>query len=205
MTMRSFTAAFLGGTVLAAVLAPTGAAYAASHTVDDSTEDVWEPVWNADTETVDYLAAGSVLNVDVDTVVVRHTARRIVVTTTYAELKRQEITLAVSSRMRFDDGPAVGMMVDTWGKWSGTSVLFKKSGAPIECPGFDHAIDYAANTVELIVPRSCVGNPSWVEVNYVGLGNVEDPESESGYRNFEDTAHSAESGWNGWTERVKKG
>ncbi len=205
MTMRSITAAFLGGTVLAALLAPTGAAYAASHTVDDATGDVWEPVWNSETETVDYLEAGSLLNVDVDKVVVVHTDRRIVVTTTYAELKKQEITLAPSSRMRFNDGPAVGMMVDTWSKWSGESVLYKKSGMPIRCAGFDHTIDYTANTVQLSVPRSCVGNPRWVEVNYVGLGNVEDPEVESGYRNYEDTAHTSASGWNGWSARVKRG
>lgn len=205
MTMRSITAALLGGTVLAAVLAPTGAAYAASRSVDDGTGDVWEPVWNAETETVDYFEAGSVLNVDVDKVVVKHTARRIVVTATYAELKKQDITLGASSRMRFDDGPAVGMYVDTWQKWSGETVLYKKSGMPIECAGFDHAIDYTANTVQLSVPRSCVGNPRWVEVNYVGLGNVEDPESETGYRTFEDSAHSANSGWNGWSDRVKKG
>ena len=44
---------------------------------------------------------------------------------------------------------------------------------PIRCAGFDHTIDYTANTVQLSVPRSCVGNPRWVEVNYVGLGNVD--------------------------------
>ena len=205
MTMRSITAALLGGAVLAAVLAPTGAAYAASRSVDDGTGDVWEPVWNAETGTVANVEAGSVLNVDVDKVVVRHTARRIVVTTTYADLQKQEITLAASSRMRFDDGPAVGMMVDTWQKWSGETVLYKQSGMPIKCAGFDHAIDYTANTVQLSVPRSCVGDPRWVQVNYVGLGNVEDPESASGYRNYEDSAHHAGSGWNGWSNRVRKG
>src|SRR5688572_27392386 len=103
MTMRSITTALLGAS-LAAVLVPAGAAYAGSTTVQDEASDVWESVWNSETETEDMVEAGSVHNIDVDKLVVRHTARRIGLTATYEDLKKQEIVLGAASKLRFDDG-----------------------------------------------------------------------------------------------------
>ena len=204
MKLRSTTSAVIGGTLLA-VLAPTAAAYADAISIDDDTSDVWESMYDDETGTESFVEAGSVLNVDVDKTRVRHLANRIVVTATYAELKKQDVILSPYGQLRFNDGPAVGFAVDTYRKWSGESVLYKVgSGDPINCAGFGVVIDYTANTVEVSTPRKCVGNPRWVEARYIATGNQEDPEAPSGYHNWHDSSLTAGSGVNGYSERVQK-
>ena len=201
MAMRSSITTLLGGAMLAAVLTPAGTAYAAGLTVTDGTAYVWES-----TDQAEYVASAQVDNVDVQSLRVRHLANRIVVTASYVELvKDADVTLVVSNVLRFDDGPAVTIMVDTFQKASGESVLYTRRG-PVDCGGFDATIDYAADTVELVVPRTCVGTPRWVEANYVALGNAEG-ESEDGptYTNYRDNALTTGSGTGGWTERVRRG
>ncbi len=200
MAMRPSTTALLGGFLLAAVLTPSLTAYAATVDVTDATSDVWENFTNDG----EYVPTELTDNLDVTSLEVRHLAKRIVVTAGYAELKKAGVPLVLSSRLRFDDGPAVTIMVDANPRWSGDGVLFGRRG-PLDCGGFDHAIDYAANTVELSVPRKCVGGPTWVETNYVGLGYVEDSDAESGYRNYRDNALSDGSSQGGWTDKVRRG
>lgn len=200
MTLRPSTATLIGGAMLAAVLAPAGTAYAATVDVTDATSDVWE---SATGDGV-YVASDEVNNLDVTSLKVRHLTNRIVVTAAYVELKREGVPLALMSRLRFDDGPVVMAQVDTFHRWSGDSVLHTKRDE-INCGRFEHAIDYEANTVELNVPRGCVGGPRWVEVNYVSSGFVEDPDVESGYRSYRDNALNAGSSTGGWTDRVRRG
>src|SRR4051812_4526949 len=171
MTMASRSALLVGGAVLAA-LAAAMPAYADAVTTTDETADVWEAVYHSDTDTTDYVNAGSVLNMDVESVRVRHLANRIVVKATYVELRREGVIFGASSRLRFNDGPTVGFSLDTYNRWGGESVLYESgSGDPIRCGGFDHSIDYATNVVEVSIPRTCVGNPRWVEASYMATGN----------------------------------
>ena len=201
MAMRSLTTTLLGGAMLAAVLAPAGTAYAAGLTVTDGTADVWETSTNDGV----YVASAQVDNVDVESLRVRHLTNRIVVNASYVELaKGDEVPLLVSTVLRFDDGPALTIMVDTYHRAAGDSVLYNRRGE-VRCGGFDATIDYAADTVELSVPRNCVGGPRWVEANYVSLASVEDPETESGWVNYRDNALTTGSGAGGWTERVRRG
>ena len=197
MAMRSSTATLIGGAMLAAVLAPAGTAYAATVDVTDATSDVWENSQSNET----YVASGEVDNLDVTSLEVRHLTNRIVVTAAYVELKRDGVPPAPISRLRFDDGPTVTIQVDTFNRWSGESVLYTKQG-PVDCARFDHAIDYTANTVELSVPRGCVGGPRWVEVNYISQGFVKDGNE---YRGYRDNALTTGFGTGGWTERVRRG
>jgi hypothetical protein len=201
MVMRSLTTALIGGAVLAAFLAPAGTAYAAAVTIADETSDVWED----SAEDGAYVTSAQVTNVDVESLRVRHLANRIVVTADYVELaKGSDVPLGVTNRLRFDDGPALTISIDTFHKASGESALYNKRG-PVECGGYDATIDYAADTVELIVPRRCVGNPRWVEANFVSQGSVESSDAENGYLTYRDNALSSESGAGGWTERVRRG
>ncbi len=205
MALRTKTTTLLGTAVLAAVLAPAASAYADSLKVDDETSDVWEAVWNEDTQSDDYVEAGSVNNVDVTSLRVRHLANRIVVTATYAELNKGKVVLASTSTYKFNDGPTVGVMLDTYAKSSGETVMYTTHrGKPVDCKGLDDTIDYDANTVELSIPRKCVGDPRWVQVGYVGTGSEEDSSSEFGYRNYRDNALDTGHTYNGATAKVAK-
>jgi hypothetical protein len=205
MTMSPRSAVLAGGAVLAAVFAATPA-YADAVTVTDETADVWEAVYHSDTDTTEFVSAGSVPNMDVESVRIRHLANRIVVKATYVELKREGVIFGGTSRLRFNDGPTVGFSLDTYNRWGGESVLYESgSGDPIRCGGFDHSIDYAANVVEVSIPRSCVGNPRWVEATYMATGNVEDDTVDGGYRNYRDNGLNAGHSFSGgFSERVRK-
>lgn len=39
----------------------------------------------------------------------------------------------------------------------------------VRCAGMSHKIDYVANTMLVVIPRSCLGNPNWVRI---GVGVV---------------------------------
>lgn len=206
MFMRSYKAALLTGAVLAAVLAPAGAASAQNLTHDDATADVWEDVWNYDTNTQEYYEAGSQTNVDVLSTVVRHLPTKLVLRFTYADLKRSGTRFGIINHLRFPDGPQIVAAVDTNTRWKGIPVLAKnRTGEPIRCPGLDHAIDYSANTIELTIPRSCIGTPTWVDVNSFAVGQEDDPESESGVHAYIDNSLNGGHGDNGWTRHVRKG
>src|SRR3954452_16186665 len=125
MTMRPRSAAVLSGVVLAATFAASAPANADVVTVDDPTSDVWEAQYDAATDTTTYVEAGSVANLDVQSLRVRHLANRIVLKATYAELNKKDVVLGASGTLRFNAGPEVGFSLDTYSKWSGESVLFK--------------------------------------------------------------------------------
>lgn len=203
MNLRSIRTGLLTALTLTAVLASAGAASADSLVVDDATSDVWEDVYDQETQTQNYVESGSVLNVDVASTDVRHTAKKILITFTYAELKSKQVHFMTRTRLRFDDGPKVVAGVNAMDVWKGRAELAKdRSGEPISCDGLSRAIDYDLNTVELSIPRSCVGNPAWVELNSINNG-YEDVDGTSHYYidNVLRTGHS----YDGWTDKVNKG
>lgn len=71
-------------------------------------------------------------------------------------------------------------MVDTSGSWQGTDVLVENgqnSGGPVAGDGFTHEIDHTANTIEMSIPRSCLGSPTWVEAAVMAQGWIEGGET----------------------------
>ncbi|MGO4255151.1 hypothetical protein [Marmoricola sp. RAF53] len=50
------------------------------------------------------------------------------------------------------------------GKWRGERTVYNAKDKKTTCRGASHKIDYTANTVLLVVPRACLGNPKWVRV-----------------------------------------
>ncbi len=57
----------------------------------------------------------------------------------------------------------------------------------------------------LSVPRSCIGNPRWVEVNTFVIGMQRDRNSEIGLHSYFDNAQNAGYAWGGWSRRIHKG
>lgn len=203
MTARPLKAALLTTAILGAVLAPAAAASAHSLTIDDSTADTWENVYNPDTQSDDWFAAGSKLNTDITRTVVKHSANRITITATFADLKAKDARYGLVDRLRFDHGPKVVADVDANGKWKGQAYLFTDhSGEQITCAGLTHAIDYSADTVEVSIPRACVGKPKWVEVAEFSVSNVSD---DAGSHSYIDDAASDGHRFGTWSDKVRRG
>lgn len=203
MTTRSIKAALLTTAILGAVLAPAAAASAKSLTIADDTADTWENVYNPDTQSDDWYEAGNKLNTDITKTVIKHSATKITITATFDELKAKDARYGLVDKLRFDHGPKVVADVDTNGKWKGQAFLYTdRSGAQIDCAGLTHAIDYTANTVEISIPRSCVGKPMWVEVAEFSVSNTSDA---AGDHSYIDDAATAGHKFGTWSDKVRRG
>jgi hypothetical protein len=201
MFMRSTKAALLAGAVLAAVLVPAGAASAQKVAIDDSNADVWETAWDGD---IKHVRVGSQPNVDLVSTVLRHGAHKLILTFKYAELSRSRTRFAAVSTLRFAEGSRIGVVLHTFARWRGHMFLTEiHSGDRLKCANLEHAIDYTADTVALTVPRSCIGDPKWVEVNSFAYGSQEDPDTGAELHNYSDNAQNAGHGYRGWSERVR--
>jgi len=161
-------AALVVGLVTCLSLVPIAAA-ATRHT-DDATGDVWELLRDSEGYEVGWDQAGSPDNADVIATDARHGKHRIVFTVHFAELARgpKHNPFITQSRMVFNHGPGVTVEVHTEQGWRGRSFLFSQvTGNRVRCHGLRHEIDYAANTVKMWVPRSCVHRPRWVRYSVV--------------------------------------
>lgn len=169
MKMPLFRAALVTST-LAAVLMPV-AASAASLSIDDGTGDTYLTKYDETADTATYEPAGSQVNVDLDAVVVRHTARTVVATASYADLRRTDNRFMYLLRLRTNEGLRRDVTVETlFSGWRGTVMFGKPNGDDVRCRGIEHAVDYAANTVRVTVPRACLGRPRYVEAFTMAAG-----------------------------------
>lgn len=50
------------------------------------------------------------------------------------------------------------------GNWAGKATMYYKSGSKYSCSGLKFLIDYPNHRVILTVPRTCLGNPTFVKV-----------------------------------------
>jgi hypothetical protein len=198
MKMPLFRAALLASATLMMIPA---AASAASLSIDDATGDTYLAKYDESTDTSTYEPAGSQVNVDLDEVVVRHSARKVVATATYADLKRTGNRFMYLLRLRTNEGLKRDLTVETlMSGWNGAVVFGKPNGSEVKCRGLGYAIDYVANTVTVKVPRRCLGNPRYVEAFTMAAGF-----SAAGDQ-YIDHGHLAEMRERvTWSDRVRRG
>ena len=196
------TALFRAALVAAAtvVLLPA-AASAATVTIDDATDDVYVAKYDEATDTSTYEPVGTQVNVDLDAVTVKHSARKVVATAQYVDLKRSTNRYMYLLRLRTDEGVKRDVTVDTlMSGWDGAVTFGKPNGSEVKCRGLGFAIDYAANTVSVKIPRRCLSNPRYVEAFTAGAGFTR------GGDQYIDHGHI--SGMKEkviWSERIRKG
>lgn len=199
MKMPLFRSALVPFT-LAAVMLPV-AASAASLSIDDATRDTYLTKYDETTDTSTYEPAGSQVNVDLDGVVVRHTADKVVATASYADLKRTDNRFMYLLRLRTDEGVRRDVTVETlFSGWRGTVTFGKPNGDNVRCSGLDHAVDYAANTVRVSVPRGCLSKPRYVEAFTMAAGF-----SDAGNQYVDHGHMTAMREQVVWSARVRKG
>lgn len=183
---------------LAAVSLTAGAAAAASLTVDDGRGDVWKFNMDAESEDDLYVPAPGQKNGDVTRVVFRHTDKRVVMRSKFAELDAVGRSFGIAVRMRDQDGKKRLAYVETTRRdRAGSSALQTMRGKDIEC-NVKHKVNYDKNVVKLSFPRTCVGNPRYLQfttVDYLAM--------RSDF--YLDNPHNAKAEPKGWTKRVRHG
>lgn len=193
-------AALITAAVTAALLPPS-AASAATFSNGDMVGDVVETTYDPDTGEETVHPAGSETNVDLNRVVLRHTATRVVLIASYETLVRSTNRFFVFAEVRTHEGVRRDLGIDTSGRWAGTAFIMR-SARDVRCPGLRHEIDYAADTAMVSVPRSCLSRPRWVQAR-VGAFGI--PEGGDGNQMFYDAGRNGSTDTPRWTARVARG
>lgn len=143
---------------LAVGTAGTAAAQGLSHA--DQRRDVLA----FDNATNEPVGKGTAPAADVWRTSLRHNENRIVATIRFADLRRVGAVQASLVRVVTNEGVKRDVTVFA-GKdmWRGQAVMTRPNGNDVTCD-IAHKIDYAADTVVVSFPRSCVSDPRWVRI-----------------------------------------
>jgi len=141
-------------------------AHADSITTTDRSGDVW--ALNTGPGPSDHTRVPKRRQADIRRTVIDHRAHRVVIRTSFFELRRQGRYLNVAGRLRTNTGLVRYASVlagprSMPHRWRGRSFLARRAGAkPTDC-STRHRINYTTNRVVLRIPRTCLGNPRWVQ------------------------------------------
>lgn len=205
-------AAVLSG---ALVLAP-GVAHAKTTAVDDGTDDLWVRVMDPETGEETWQESNADVNIDVTRSVVKHTAKRIAVTATYAGLEKGgAFESSYWSFFKLADGRRAALAVSNGAEEFAYITIQKEPGGNydknLECPGLRFDWDWADDTMTTSFPRSCYDKPAWLRFHGTSIGIPTDPEPGHEYDWIYDNAGDPgpDEGVLGpsgpWTGKVKSG
>jgi hypothetical protein len=190
---------------LGSVLCVATSAGAATLTVEDSVGDTWTTDYSPD-GTVTDLPAGSQVNVDIAKTVIKYASGKVTFKATYAELDMSTNRFQLGVRLRTNEGLKRVALVDTAVSqdWAGVHAFGKPNGDELKCAGLSHEIDYAADTVKLVVPGSCLSKPRWVQA-YVGADGYATTSDQPTLTFTHDNGLDDSWKHGGWTGKVRKG
>jgi hypothetical protein len=146
---------------VALALASPTVAHADSRTLVDARGDVWAmdtPEGDQPAQVPDRLQG------DILSTVFAHKSRQVVVRTKFAQLDRWGFFSIMAIKLRTNTGMLrrIGLYAGPdreTNRWRG--ILIRGNGRPMRCAS--HQIDYDAEVAEIRIPRSCLGNPRWVQ------------------------------------------
>ena len=203
---KALVRAALVTSTLAAALLPVSPAAAATTALADPAGDVWRATYNFETgEEGELEPAGSAPNVDLTRTVVKHSARRVVLTARYAELTKRTNRFAFAVQLRTNEGLKREIGVETFTRegWGGTA-YFGSPKRELRCQGLTHEVDYGTDTVRASVPRACLSKPRWVQVRVMAVAFEDSTSNE--FVAYQDNGHD-ESGDEPtvWSGKVRRG
>jgi hypothetical protein len=148
---------------LALTLALPVAAHAGARTYRDGTGDVWA----LDTpEDGRHTRAAERRHGDIVRTAFLHQQRQVVIRTRFAELGRHAGRYVVAIRLRTDAHLVRWVRLHAGpgeSTWRGRTQTYQRdNGTPVDC-ATTHRVDYTGNTVVVRVPRTCLGEPRWVQ------------------------------------------
>lgn len=208
-----------GAAALAAaalVLTSAQTAHAQKTVRHDGAGDVWSGTYNAETDTVDYERADtSPRNADLESTMVKHGTRNLKITTTYARLAKRDYGFHPHWLLQTDAGNTFTAFIHAGGSvaWAGDHYLqgggpgrvFTDAEQPTsprgsQCPEMTHDITYRTNQVTVVIPRSCIADPSSIRVRSHAYAW-----DEQFNERWFDNGHNIGSADNGWTRRLVSG
>jgi hypothetical protein len=185
--MRLLTRAAITLSITACVtagLAPS--AYAEKVVHVDATADVVSIGWDEQTGAEATVPAPEQRNGDLLRTVVQHRLRRIILTASYAELRRVAPTTHFVSLVTNESIRRHLEIVATAAHPQGRILFSSRFGRTVTCSGLERHIDYLANTLRVVIPRSCLSAPRWVRA---GFGTVRNLTTDLGMRTLVDDAN----------------
>jgi hypothetical protein len=163
--------AILSACAVALTLIIPAAANADSRTLIDARGDVWA----MDTPDVGQnTQAPERQHGDILRTVFAHNSRQVVMRTKFAQLDRVGSMSIMAIKLRTNTGAVrriallAGPGSPETHRWRGI-VTRRNAAIPMECA--THRIDYAADVAEVRIPRSCLGDPRWVQGS-LGAGTL---------------------------------
>jgi len=169
-----------GAVAAAAVLSIVAASpvAAARLTIVDGTGDVWR---FDDITTGEYLPAPRVSDGDFTSATFRHRVRRVVIRSTFVELRRGHF--ALDGRMRDQNGSYRFFLEATGQNRQGLVWFWDAERRAIPCR-VARKIDYEDNSIRISFPRACLGDPHYLRfrielANYAVDKYVDNPHNET--------------------------
>lgn len=158
----------LGATAAASALAlMPGVAHADTDVHTDFTGDVVSLDFGDEGE--DWTPQPTRTEGDIVSTRVSHLDRKVRIKIRFAELSRTGRGANQYLVLRSDKGKRYLLIDSSGGKWAGRTRFTNANDDKVPCTGISHKIDYVANTVLAVVPRTCLGNPRWVRA---GIGTI---------------------------------
>lgn len=177
--------ALVAATTAALVLLPLGVANAQTYEHFDAVHDVQTATFDdeATQDMPDFTPAPAQADPDIRRVKINHGAHRLSVRVHFRDLTRSQTAFSIYSvmirtnehkRREVDIFAAAGM-------WKGQAGVATARGDEVHCKGLRHHISYRLHDVLFRVPRSCLGDPRWVQVAGISVKEVlnlpSDPDS----------------------------
>lgn len=165
-------------------LAPS--AYAEKVVHVDAAADVVSIGWDDEKQAETTAPAPQQRNGDILRTVVQHRLRKVILTASYAELRRLDPAAHFVSIVTNETVRRHVEVAPTPTRPQGRVLFSTSSGRAVSCAGLERRIDYLANTLRLVIPRSCLSAPRWVRV---GFGAVRTRETDQTAQTFVDDAN----------------
>jgi hypothetical protein len=127
-----------------------------------------------------------------------HAQRAVVVRTQLVRLNREGTALGMSMRVRTNEG--LYREVDVFAlrpRWRGGVDVMKRNGSSAECTTA-HRFNYARDYIAVRIPRSCLGDPRWVQATVMSF-------SAARQRFLLDNPHNDTARLNVWSSRIRRG
>lgn len=152
----------------------------------DATADVVSIAWDdaAGTETTEPAPARE--NGDILRTVVQHRLHKVVLTASYTELRRLAPATHFFSLVTNESVRRHLEIAPTAAHPQGRILFSTGFGRTVACSGLERHIDYLANTLRVVIPRSCLSAPRWVRA---GFGTLKTVETELEMKTFVDDAN----------------